>query len=97
LAEPITTPFLDRRSRRGGLEREMLAIAWLTALREETEKAKGCSMRSMVYFSGALGLAVIEWQLGAGNGTRARLEDGVNLRTAFAGRRGYITPLYFLL
>jgi hypothetical protein len=29
----ITAPFLDRRSRRGRLGREMLAIAWLTALR----------------------------------------------------------------
>jgi hypothetical protein len=38
---PITVPFLDRRSRRGRLGREMLAIAWLTALREETEKARG--------------------------------------------------------
>jgi hypothetical protein len=25
------------------------------------------------------------------------LEDGVNLRAAFACRRGYIIPLYFLL
>ena len=38
---PIAAPFLDRRSRRGGLGREMLAIAWLTALGEETEKARG--------------------------------------------------------
>ena len=38
---PITAPFLDRRSRRGRLGREMLAIAWLTALGEETEKARG--------------------------------------------------------
>ena len=41
----------------------MLAIAWLTALREETEKARGGSMRSTVSFSGALGLAMMEWQL----------------------------------
>jgi hypothetical protein len=51
---PIAAPFLNRRSRQGRLEREMLAIAWLTALREETEKARGCS------FSGALGLAIME-------------------------------------
>jgi len=30
-------------------------------------------------------------------GHRVRLEDGVNLRAAFACRRGYIIPLYFLL
>jgi hypothetical protein len=41
---PITAPFLDRWSRRGRLGREMLAIAWLTALREETEKARGVHM-----------------------------------------------------
>jgi hypothetical protein len=35
----------------------MLAIAWLTALGEETEKARGA------LFSGALGLAMMEWQL----------------------------------
>jgi hypothetical protein len=29
---PITVPFLDRRSKRGRLGREMLAIAWFTAL-----------------------------------------------------------------
>ena len=40
---PIAAPFLDRQSRRGRLGREMLAIAWLTALREETEKARGGS------------------------------------------------------
>jgi len=38
---PIAAPFLDRRWSRGGLGREMLAIAWLTALGEETEKARG--------------------------------------------------------
>jgi hypothetical protein len=38
---PIAAPFLDRRSRRGRLGREMLAIVWLTALGEEMEKAKG--------------------------------------------------------
>jgi hypothetical protein len=37
----IAAPFLDRRSRRGRLGREMLAIAWLTALGEETEKGRG--------------------------------------------------------
>jgi hypothetical protein len=51
---PIAAPFLDRRSRRGRLGREMLAIAWLTALGEETEKARGA------LFSGALGLAMME-------------------------------------
>jgi hypothetical protein len=60
---PITAPFLDRRSRRGQLGRKMLAIAWLTALGEETEKARGGFMRSTVSFSGALGLATMEWQL----------------------------------
>jgi hypothetical protein len=30
-------------------------------------------------------------------GHRARLEDEVNLCAAFAYKRGYITPLYFLL
>jgi hypothetical protein len=60
---PITAPFLDRRSRQGCLGREMLAIAWLTALREETENPGGGSMRSTVSFSGALGLAMMEWQL----------------------------------
>ncbi len=60
---PITAPFLDRQSRLGRLGREMLAIAWLTALREEMEKARGGSMRSTVSFSGALGLAMMEWQL----------------------------------
>jgi hypothetical protein len=60
---PIAAPFLDRWSRRGRLGRKMLAIAWLTALREETEKARGGSMCSTVSFSGALGLAMIEWQL----------------------------------
>jgi hypothetical protein len=37
----IAAPFLSRWSRRGRLGREMLAIAWLTALKEETEKARG--------------------------------------------------------
>jgi len=60
---PITAPFLDRRSRRGQLGREMLVIAWLTALREEMEKARGGFMRCAVSFSGALGLATLEWQL----------------------------------
>ena len=54
---PITAPFLDRRSRRGRLGREMLAIAWLTALGEGTEKAKGGS------FLVQTGLAMMEWQL----------------------------------
>jgi hypothetical protein len=40
---PIAAPFPDRRSSRGGLGREMLAIAWLTALGEETEKVRGGS------------------------------------------------------
>jgi hypothetical protein len=57
---PITVPFLNRRSRRGKLGREMLAIAWLTALREETEKARGGFMRSTVSFSSALGLTTME-------------------------------------
>jgi hypothetical protein len=39
----IAAPFLDRRSRRGRLGREMLAIAWLTALGEEMENARGGS------------------------------------------------------
>ena len=34
-----------------------MAIAWLTALREETEKARGGSMHSTVSFSSALRLA----------------------------------------
>jgi hypothetical protein len=54
---PITAPFLDHRSRRGKLGREMLAIAWLTALGE------GGFTHSTVSFSGALGLATMEWQL----------------------------------
>jgi hypothetical protein len=37
---PITAPFLNRRLRRGKLGCGMLAIAWLTSLGEETEKAK---------------------------------------------------------
>ncbi len=40
---PIAVPFFDRRSRRGRLGRETLAIAWLTALGEETEKTMGVS------------------------------------------------------
>jgi hypothetical protein len=40
---PITAPFLDRQSRRGCLGRKMLAIAWLTALREEVEKVRRAS------------------------------------------------------
>jgi hypothetical protein len=60
---PITAPFLDRRSRRGGLGREMLAIAGLTALGEETEKASGGFIRSTISFSSALGLETMEWQL----------------------------------
>ena len=70
---PITAPFLDCRARRGRLGREMLVIAWLTALREGTEKARGGSMRSTVSFSGALGLAMMEWQLWAANGTRGEI------------------------
>ena len=58
---PITAPFLDHQSRRGSLRHEMLAIAWLIALREEIEKAKRASMRSIVSFSSALGLAMMEW------------------------------------
>jgi hypothetical protein len=38
-------------------------IAWLIALREEIEKARGGSMRSTISFSSALGLVMIEWQL----------------------------------
>ena len=38
---PIAALFLDRWLRRGRLGREMLAIAWLTALREEMEKVGG--------------------------------------------------------
>ena len=60
---PITAPFLDGRSRREQLRCEMLAIAWLTALGEETEKAREDFMRSTVFFSRALGLAMMEWQL----------------------------------
>jgi hypothetical protein len=40
---PIAAPFLDRQLRQGRLGREMFAIAWLTALREETENARGGS------------------------------------------------------
>jgi len=39
----IAALFLDCQLRRGRLGRKMLAIAWLTALREETEKARGGS------------------------------------------------------
>jgi hypothetical protein len=59
----ITALFLDRRSRQGRLGREMLAIAWLIALREETEKARGGSMHFTVSFSGALGLAMMEVEI----------------------------------
>jgi hypothetical protein len=41
---------------------EILDIAWLTALREETEKARRASC-TMLYLSGVLGLAMVEWQL----------------------------------
>jgi hypothetical protein len=37
----------------------MLAIAWFTDLREETEKARRVSMCSTVSFSSALGPAII--------------------------------------
>jgi hypothetical protein len=60
---PITAPFLDCRSRLGRLGCEMLAITWLTALREEMEKTRGGSMCSTVSFSSALGRAMMEWQL----------------------------------
>jgi hypothetical protein len=57
----ITAPFLDRRSRRGRLGREMLAISWLTTLREEEgegQRGAGCFMRSPVSISGALGACI---------------------------------------
>lgn len=57
---PITAPFLDRRSRRGRLGREMLGDYMA---REETEKAMGGFMCSTISLSGALGLAMMEWQL----------------------------------
>src|SRR5436190_9846900 len=60
---PIIATFLDRRSRRGQLSGEMLAVAWLTAVREETEKAREGFMRSTASFSDALRLATMEWQL----------------------------------
>jgi hypothetical protein len=56
-------------------------------------------MRSPVSIYSALGACIdavagCERQVGHG----ARLEDEVNLRVAFACKRGYITPpLYFLL
>jgi hypothetical protein len=67
---PITAPFLDRRSRRGRLGRELLAIAWLTALREETEKARGLHALYCILFwcPGACsdGMAVVsgKWDVG---------------------------------
>jgi hypothetical protein len=47
---PITVPFLDRRSRRGRLRCEMLAIAWLIALREETEMAGGDALYCILFW-----------------------------------------------
>ncbi len=65
---PIIALFLDYRSRQGRLGHEMLVITWLTALREETEKAKGGSMHSyriLFWCPGACndGMAVVkEWR-----------------------------------
>ena len=61
MADHSTISRSSVKARKAG--REMLAIAWLTALGEETEKARGGFMRSTVSFSGALGLATMEWQL----------------------------------
>ncbi len=93
----ITAPLLDRQSRWGRLKHKMLAITWLTAPREETEKVRGalCALPYPV-----LVLWGLQWWNGGCKqqmGHRARLEDGIDLRAAFACRWGHIIPLYFLL
>jgi len=65
---------------------------------EETKKPRvRGSMPFTVSFSDALGLAMMECSCERQMGHGAKLEDGIYLCAAFACRRGYINPLYFLL
>jgi hypothetical protein len=71
---PITAPFLDRRSRRGRLGREMLAIAWLTAIGEEAEKARGAPCALAYHFPVPWGLQ--RWNSSCKRQNRTRGEIG---------------------